>query len=311
MSTVSEHVWAVKYRPNKIDDVILPQATKDQIKSAVASGSLTHLLFNGSPGTGKTTLAYAIANELDADVLFINASLEGNIDTLRTKITQFVSTVSFSHSKKMVILDEADHLTAVTQAALRSFLEQFSDVLFVFTCNYKNRIIDPLISRLNVIDFLFTKAEKGQAAMAMLRRACWILDENSIEYDKKVIASVITKRFPDFRKTVSELQKFSSLGKIDASILALTDENGIKDLVANVRDKNFVNVRQWVANASMDQGQFYRYFYDKVSTELEPQSIPALILLISEYQFKAIQGVDQEINQMAFLISVMKDCKFI
>lgn len=310
MKKLENLIWTEASRPSKIDDVILPESTKNQIKDMIKSNNLTHMLFSGSAGTGKTTLAKAIANEIDADVMFINASNENGIDVLRTKITQFASTVSFTGSKKMIILDEADHLTGNVQAALRGALEEFASVLFVLTCNYKNRIIDPLISRLNVVDFTFSKTEKQTAAMAMLKRCCSILESNNVEYDKKVVAALITKRFPDFRKTISELQKYAASGCIDAGILSTFDESGINDLTKLLKEKNFTGCRQWVANASLDPSSFFRAFYDKISIELEQKAVPQLILHIANYQEKATRGVDQEINFMAFIIEVLRDCQF-
>ena len=306
-------VWEQRYRPKLVDDVILPSAVKKMIKEQLASGNVPNFLFVGQPGTGKTTVAYAIANELDADVLFINASLDGNIDTLRNKITQFVSTVSFTNSKKIVVLDEADYLNPTSvMPALRGFLDEFSsNALFIFTCNYPERIIAPLQSRLTRIDFKFSKEERTPALTAMLKNVCHILDKESVKYDKKTVAALITKNFPDFRKTIVELQRYSSSGEIDSGILALIDETGFNDLISSLREKNFTKVRQWLANNQMDASQFYRLFYDKVSPLLIPQSVPQMILLIGEAQFKAAFSVDQEINSAAFCVQFMSQCQFV
>ena len=304
-------VWAEKWRPSKVDDCILPEPVKKMIKEQIKSGKLPSYLFSGGAGIGKTTLAYAIAAELDADVLFINASLDGNIDTLRTKITQFVSTVSFTDSRKVVLLDEFDYVTTQTQPAMRGFLDQFSDnAIFILTCNYPNRIIDPLKSRLTCVEFKFSKEEKQPAAMQMLKRVCMILDTENVTFDKKAVAGLITRNFPDFRRTLVELQRYSSSGTIDSGILALIDETGFEDLVVMLKEKNFGKCRQWVANTSMDSSQFYRLFYDKVSPLLAAASVPQMILLAADYGFKASHSVDQEINQMAYLTMVMQSCQF-
>lgn len=305
-------VWELKYRPKSIDEVILPAVVKKMIKEQLSSGNVPNFLFVGQPGTGKTTVAYAIAKELDADVLFINASLDGNVDTLRTRITQFVSTVSFTNSKKIVVLDEADHLNpSSTMPALRGFLDEFSsNALFIFTCNYPERIIGPLQSRLTRIDFKFSKDERTSALTQMLKNVCLLLDKESVKYDKKTVAALISKNFPDFRRTIVELQRYSSSGEIDSGILATIDETGFNDLVAHLREKNFTKCRQWIANNQMDSSQFYRLFYDKVSPLLIPQSVPQMILLIGEAQFKAAFSIDHEINNAAFITMVLRDCSF-
>jgi DNA polymerase III delta prime subunit len=305
-------VWEHKYRPKTIDDTVLPATVKKMLKEQLESGNLPNYLFCGPPGTGKTTCAYAISGFLDADVLFINASLDGNIDTLRTKITQFVSTVSFTDSKKIVVLDEADYLNPTSvMPALRGFLDEFSsNALFIFTCNFPERIISPLQSRLTRIDFKFSKDEKQTAMAQMFKSACKVLDSEGVTYDKKSVAGLVSKNFPDFRKTIVELQRYSSSGTIDSGILATIDDTGINELAGFLKEKSFTKVRQWIANNQMDSSQFYRLFYDKIAGLLIPQSIPQLILLIGESQFKASHSIDQEINNAAFCIQVMRDCQF-
>lgn len=305
-------VWAEKWRPSKVEDCILPGPVSKMIKEQIASGKLPNYLFSGGAGIGKTTLAYAIAAEINADVLFVNASLDGNIDLLRTKITQFVSTVSFTDSRKIVVLDEADYLSqSNVQPALRGFMDEFSsNAIFILTCNYPNRIIDPLKSRLTCVEFKFSKEEKQPAAMQMLKRVCMILDTEKVTFDKKSVAGLITRNFPDFRRTLVELQRYSSSGTIDSGILAKIDETGLEELTAALKEKNFAKCRQWVANSSMDSSQFYRLFYDKVSPLLAPASVPQMILLAADYGFKATHSVDQEINQTAFIISMMTSCQW-
>jgi DNA polymerase III delta prime subunit len=311
MNELENLIWELKYRPKKIDDVILPESVKSTIKAQLVSGKVPNYLFSGPPGIGKTTLAYVIAEELDADVLFVNASLDCNIDTLRTKITQFVSTVSFTNSRKIVVLDESDHLSSTVQPALRNFTDSFSDnAIFILTANYPDRIIQPLQSRLTRIDFKFNKTEKQAAAMQMLKRSCEILEIEDIKYDKKSVAGLVSKNFPDLRRVIKDLQLYSSSGEIDSGILATIDESGLLELIAAIKEKNFTNCRKWIAQNQIDSQQFYRMFYDKVSLLLEPKSIPQLILLIAESQFKSTHSVDQEINQIAFIITVMQQCIF-
>jgi len=311
MSSLDQLVWEHKYRPKTVEDTILPVTTKQMIQGFISTGNIPNMLFAGSAGVGKTTVAYAIANEIGADVLFINASLEGNIDTLRTKITQFVSTVSFTDSKKMVIMDEADHLTNVVQAAFRGFLDSFSDnAVFVFTCNYPNRIIDPLQSRLAAVNFKFDKSDKVAACSQMLKRAKFILDTEKIEYDVKAVGALVARNFPDFRRTVVDLQRYSIGGTIDSGVVAISDESGINELVDYIKGKEYNKCRQWVANNQLDGSTFYRMFYDKVTSKVVPQSLPQLIMFIGEYQDRASFHVDLEINQMCFITEVMKGCQF-
>lgn len=311
MSAFDDLVWEHKYRPKNVSEVILPKETTDMIVNFVKSGKVPNMLFSGTAGIGKTTLAYALANELDSDVLFINASLEGNIDNLRTNITQFVSSVSFSGNKKIVLCDEFDYTTVQSMPAWRGYLDTFSDnAVFIMTCNYKHRIIDPILSRLTEVNFGFTKEEKQDAQIAMMKRACYILDTEKIEYDKKSVAALVKRNFPDFRRTVCELQRYSSSGMIDSGILASFDEGGINALTEMMQNRDYGKLRMWVANNQMEPSQFYRLFYDKMTQKVSSGSVPQMIMHIGEYQFRSGFQVDQEINQMAFLVAIMESCQF-
>lgn len=306
-------LWVEKYRPQKIDDCVLPDSLKATFKEYISKGELPNFLFAGSAGVGKTTVAKALCNEIGAEYLMINGSEESGIDTLRTKIKGFASTVSLTDAKKVVILDEADYLNAnSTQPALRGFIEEFSNnCRFIFTCNFKNRIIEPLHSRCAVIEFKIDNAEKPKVAAAFFKRIVDILKNEQVEFDQKVVAELVTKYFPDFRRVLNELQRYSVSGKIDSGILVNVSEESYKELIKMMKEKNFSEVRKWVAkNSDSDSVALFRQLYDSASTTIEPQSIPQLVLFLAEYQYKAAFVADHELNIMAALTEIMAHCKF-
>jgi DNA polymerase III delta prime subunit len=306
-------LWVEKYRPQKIDECVLPEALKKTFHEYIAQGELPTFLFCGSAGVGKTTVAKALCNEIGAEYLFINGSEESGIDVLRTKIKSFASSVSLTDAKKVVILDEADYLNPnSTQPALRAFIEEFSaNCRFIFTCNYKNRIIEPLHSRCAVIDFKIDNKDKQETMAAFFKRAVQILKQENIEFDSKVVAEVVAKHFPDYRRVLNELQRYSVSGKIDTGILVNVGEESYKELMKNLRDMNFTEVRKWVGkNSDMDSVALFRELYDNASTLLEPQSIPQLVITLAEYQYKAAFVADHELNTMAALTEIMANCKF-
>lgn len=310
---VQEYLWVEKYRPQKIDDCILPKQLKDTFKEFIGSGELPNFLFAGGPGIGKTTVAKALCNEVGAEFLLINGSEESGIDTLRTKIKSFASTVSLTDSKKVVILDEADYLNPnSTQPALRAFIEEFSNnCRFIFTCNYKNRIIEPLHSRCAVVEFKIENKLKQEIAAAFFKRVTQILEQENIQYDPKPIVELITKHLPDWRRVLNELQRYSVSGKIDSGILLNVTEESFKQLVTNLKEKNFTEVRKWVAkNSDNDSINIFRQLYDSSSTTIESASIPQLVLILADYQYKAAFVADHELNLMAALTEVMAQCKF-
>lgn len=308
-----QYLWVEKYRPQKIDECILPESLKKTFKEFINSGELPNFLFSGTAGTGKTTVAKALCNEVGAEYLFINGSEESGIDVLRNKIKSFASSVSLTNAKKVVILDEADYLNPnSTQPALRGFIEEFSNnCRFILTCNFKARIIEPLHSRCAVIDFKIENKDKAKIAAGFYRRVVDILSTEKVESDGKVVAEVITKYFPDYRRILNELQRYSVSGKIDSGILVNLGEESYKELFKNLSDKNFTEVRKWIGkNSDTDSTELFRTLYDSAKNSVEPSSIPQLVLILADYQYKAAFVADQEINNMAALTEIMAQVKF-
>jgi DNA polymerase III delta prime subunit len=309
---MDQYLWVEKYRPSTIDECILPKNLKETFKQFIQTGELPNFLFCGTAGVGKTTVAKALCNEIGAEYLLINGSEESGIDVLRTKIKSFASTVSLTDAKKVIILDEADYLNPnSTQPALRAFIEEFSNnCRFIFTCNFKNRIIEPLHSRCAVDDFKIENTEKAEIAGSFFKRTTGILKGENIEFDPKVVAELVTKHFPDWRRVLNELQRYSVSGKIDSGILVNMTEDSFKELLKNMKDKNFTEVRKWVAkNGDSETINIFRQLYDTASANMEPASIPQLVLILADYQYKAAFVADHELNLMAALTEVMSACK--
>jgi DNA polymerase III delta prime subunit len=309
-----EFLWVEKYRPKTIEDCILPTETKKIFIDFVNNKEISNLLLCGTSGVGKTTVARALCNELGADFILINGSEERNIETLRVKIKQFASTVSLTTDggPKIVILDEADYLNPQsTQPALRGFIEEFSkNCRFIFTCNYKNRIIEPLHSRCSVIDFTIKADQKPQIASGIYQRILDILTKENVEYNEKVVVEIVNKFFPDFRRMLNEIQKYSASGKIDSGILANLNDKDLNDLLGFLKEKEFSKMRKWVAlNIHNDPQNLYRKLYDSFFTKFENNSIPQAIILLSDYTYKSAFVADQEVNMVACLTELMMECK--
>jgi DNA polymerase III delta prime subunit len=309
-----EHLlWTEKYRPKKIDDCILPERLKKPFQEYVNQSNIPNLLLSGGAGVGKTTVAKAMCEEIGCDVMVINGSDEGRlIDTFRTKIKNFASSMSLAGGRKVVIIDEADYCNAESvQPALRNFIEEFAgNCSFIFTCNYKNKLIDPLHSRCAVIDFALKNGEKAQMASAFMKRVQSVLQSENVEYDDKVIAELIKKHFPDFRRVINELQRYSQLGKIDIGILSQISDVTINDIIKYIKEKDFGAIRKWVASNDIDATAFYRKLYDNLYEVLKPQSIPQAVLILADYQYKGAFVADQEINTVACLTELMVGCEF-
>ncbi len=311
----SEFLFCEKYRPQVIDDCILPDDTKKTFKEFVEKGEIPNLLLSGPPGIGKTTIAKALCNELGADYYVINGSDEGRfLDTVRNQAKNFASTVSLTGSSKhkVIIIDEADNTGNDVQLLLRANIEAFySNCRFIFTCNYKNKIIEPLHSRCAVIDFTIKGKQRVQLAGSFFQRLQTILDTERIEYDQKVVVELVTKHFPDFRRVLNECQRYSTGGKIDSGILASFSDITVNELIKNLKDKNFSEVRKWVvSNLDNDASSLLRRVYDACYDCLSPQSIPAAVLVIAKYQYQCAFVADQEINLLAALTEIMVECEF-
>ena len=309
----SEFLWVEKYRPKTVSDIVLPQSLKQTFQKIVASKELPNMLFTGTAGLGKTTVARALCNELDCDYILINGSEEGNIDTLRTKIKQFASSVSLQGGYKVVILDEADYLNPQsTQPALRGFIEEFSkNCRFILTCNFKNRIIEPLHSRCGVYEFNTSKKSMIELCESFMARCKTILDNEQVEYDPKPVAELIMKFAPDWRRVLNELQRYSVNGRIDSGIINNLQDKNFDDLFSHLKNKNFKGMRSWVVNnIDTDASAIFRAIYDRMSDKVAPQSIPQLVLLLADYQYKNAFVADHELNVVACLTEVMSDVKF-
>jgi len=309
-----DFLFVEKYRPQTVADTILPDDLKKNFQQFVDQENIPNLILSGGPGVGKTTVAKAMLEELHCDYIVINGSMNGNIDTLRNEIQQFASSVSLQGGRKYVILDEADYLNPnSTQPALRNFMEEYSkNCGFILTCNFKNRIIEPLHSRCSVIDFTLQKDDKVRLAAEMFKRACSILTKENIEFDKKVVAEVVKKHFPDNRRVLNELQKYGSCGKIDTGILQNVQNVSITNLTNALKEKNFTEVRKWVAqNSDADSSEIFRTIYDAASEFLTSSSVPQLVMILADYQYKSAFVADPEINMTACLTEIMVNCEFV
>ena len=310
---MNQYLWTEKYRPSTIDECILPESMKKTFREFIDSGELPNFLFCGGAGVGKTTVAKALCNEIGAEYLFINGSEESGIDVLRSKIKSFASSVSLTDAKKVVILDEADYLNAnSTQPALRGFIEEFSNnCRFIFTCNFKNRIIEPLHSRCAVVEFKVENKDKPAIMGAFYKRVVGILKGENITFEPKVVVELVSKYFPDYRRVLNELQRYSVSGTIDAGLLVNVGDESYTELVKYLKTKNFTEVRKWVGkNSDTESTELFRKFYDKAIDILEQGSIPQLVLILAEYQYKAAFVSDQEINLVACLSELMARAEY-
>ena len=307
-----EHLlWTEKYRPQTIEDCILPERLKKPFQEYVTQKNIPNLLLTGGAGVGKTTVAKAMCNEIGCDFMIINGSDENGIDMVRNKITNYASSMSFSGGRKVIIIDEADYLSANAQAAFRNAIEEFAgNCSFIFTCNFKNKIIEPLHSRCAVIEFTLKASEKSSMAAQFFKRIQTILSDEEIAYETPVVAELIKKHFPDFRRVINELQRFSKFGKIDTGVLAQIVDVSLADIIKFIKDKDFGAIRKWVASNDVDPASLYRKLYDNLYEVLKPQSIPQAVVIIADYQYKQAFVADQEINLVACLTELMVSLEF-
>ena len=307
-----EHLlWTEKYRPKNIEDCILPERLKKPFQEYVTQKNIPNLLLTGGAGVGKTTVAKAMCNEIGCDFMIINGSDENGIDMVRNKITNYASSMSFTGGRKVIIIDEADYLSANAQAAFRNAIEEFAgNCSFIFTCNFKNKIIEPLHSRCAVIEFTLKASEKSSMAAQFFKRIQTILSDEEIAYETPVVAELIKKHFPDFRRVINELQRFSKFGKIDTGVLAQIIDVSLADIIKFIKNKDFGAIRKWVASNDVDPASLYRKLYDNLYEVLKPQSIPQAVVIIADYQYKQAFVADQEINLVACLTELMVSLEF-
>ena len=312
---MSDFIWVEKYRPKTIDDCILPDRIKNTFKEFLQEGEIPNLLLAGPPGIGKTTVAKALCQQLGCDYYVINGSDEGRfLDTVRNQAKNFASTVSLTASAnhKVIIIDEADNTTSDVQLLLRANIETFyKNCRFIFTCNYKNKIIEPLHSRCSVVDFSISRQDKPSIAAQFFTRINEILEKEGVESDKKVVVELISKYFPDWRRVLNECQRYSAGGKIDTGILAVLTDSNVKELVDFLKKKEFPNVRKWIVqNLDNDTNAILRSIYDSIYESMKPKSIPEAVLIIAKYQYQSAFVADQEINLLAALTEIMCNCEF-
>ena len=309
----TDFLWVEQYRPKTIDDCILPDSLKSLFLAFIKKGEISNMLFSGTAGIGKTTVAKALCEQMNCDWIMINGSEEGGIDVLRNKIKNFASTVSLSGGKKVVILDEADYLNPQsTQPALRGFVEEFhKNCRFILTCNFKNRLIEPLHSRFSTIDFKIANKDRPVLASKLFAKVGIILKEQAIPFDEAVVAELINKHFPDYRRILNELQRYSVSGKIDTGILANISDDNLNKLISLLKEKDFTNMRKWVVNnLDNDPVVVFRRIYDTMYENLESETIPHAVLILADYSYKSAFVADQEINLVACLTEIMSQCKF-
>ena len=309
---MNEHMlWVEKYRPKTVEDCILPESTKSTFQEYVNRKEIPNLLLSGTAGVGKTTIAKALCEEVGCDYIVINGSSERGIGTMQNQVMNYATAMSLSGGRKVVILDEADNLTPDAQKALRGIIEEVAaNCSFIFTCNFKSKIMDAIHSRCTVIDFK-VNGSKAKMATQFFKRVEWILKEENITYDKEVVAAIITKHFPDNRRILNELQRYSVSGSIDKGILAAVADINLSDLVKALKDKDFASCRKWVTNnLDSDATVIFRKLYDTLYETLEPNSVPQMVLILAKYQYQAAFVADHEINLIACLTEIMVECSF-